>query len=470
MRSKPTAAIAAELSAWVIGAGSDSIPPQVRAFARLHMLDTLGCGLAAVGMDAAPAASRIALAQGGAAEASLLGESTCVPAALAALANGTRCHGLDYDDTHEAGICHASAVVAPAALAIGEARRSSGGDVLDAYLLGTEITARIAIRVAEGLYERGFHPTSVCGVFGATAAAARLLKLDARTTTNALGIAGSFASGLFAYLEDGSATKPLHAGWAAQAGVQAANLAAAGATGPERVLEGRFGLMDAYTGDRSDPNSVCEGLGETWQLTDLSLKAFPACHFTHSSTWAAAELAEEERLAPAEIDSITVRIPTAGVALVLDPLPAKREPKTPYDAKFSLPFTVAHRIVRGSLGLTAFAEEAIRDREVLALAARVNAEPLPEPCPSRFGGGARIETVDGRMLDRFVAHAPGSAQNPLPEEWAFAKFRSNAELALEPEHVSELLATLQALEDAPSIAAAMAPVRGAAAIGLDHEA
>jgi 2-methylcitrate dehydratase PrpD len=150
----------------------------VRPRAALLLLDTLGCGLAAVATGEAAAATAVAVDQGGREEATLLGAQPRVPAPVAALANGTRCHALDFDDTHERGICHSSAVVAPAALAAGEGRASSGREVLDAYVLGTEVALRIAIATADGLYARGFHPTPVCGAFGAAAAAARLLDLD----------------------------------------------------------------------------------------------------------------------------------------------------------------------------------------------------------------------------------------------------------------------------------------------------
>ena len=216
---------------------------------------------------------------------------------------------------------------------------------------------RIAVASSDGLYARGFHPTGVCGAFGAAAAAARLRGLGAREAAHALGVVGSFASGLFEYLSDGSATKPLHAGWAAQAGVHAALLAEAGATGPASVLEGRFGLLVSHTGSADAAEAIATGLGERWELDNVVVKPYPACHFAHSSTWAAAELCEERGLAPDDIATIVARIPPEGEPLVLDPLEAKRAPRTPYDAKFSLPFTIAHRLVHGRLEVASFSED-----------------------------------------------------------------------------------------------------------------
>lgn len=454
--------IAGLLATYAVEAQPDAIPAAVRERAMLHMLDTLGCGVAAVGTEAGGHASTVAAEQGGTAEASVLGADKLVPAALAALANGTRCHALDFDDTHEAGICHSSTVVIPAALAVGELRGASGSDVLDAYVLGSEVALRIAKATADGLYARGFHPTSVCGSFGAAAAAARLLGLDALETTNALGIVGSFASGLFAYLTDGSGTKPLHAGWAAQAGVQAALLARAGATGPAAVIEGRFGLVTSHSDRPIDSEAVTAGLGRSWEIDHSSIKPFPACHFVHSSTWAAASLVAEHSIELADIAEIVVRVPAEGEALVLSPLEAKHEPQTPYDAKFSLPFTVAHHLSRGDLGLSAFSAEAIRVPDVLALARRVRGETLSTP-PSRFAGGARIVLHGGAQFDRLVEFVPGSPKNRLDEQWLMAKFQANTELALDSPAARALASAILSLDETPSLAEAAALLRGARA-------
>jgi 2-methylcitrate dehydratase PrpD len=448
--------VAPELATFAVSTHARAIPARVRRRATLHMLDTIGCALAAVGTGAAEPATAVAMAQGGAQESALLGTPRRVPAALAALANGTRCHALDFDDTHERGICHSSTVVAPAALAVGEARQRAGAEVLDAYVVGSDVALRIAVATADGLYARGFHPTPVCGAFGAAAAAARLLGLHPTRATNALGIVGSFAAGLFEYLSDGSQTKPLHAGWAAQAGVQAALLAEAGATGPASVIEGRFGLVASHTDSAPSTTSITDGLADNWELEEVSIKPFPACHFTHSSTWAAAALADEHGLAHSDIAEIHVRIPAEGEPLVLEPLGDKQRPRTPYDAKFSLPFTAAHHLIHGRLGIDSFTPGSIREPEVLELAGKVRREPLREPAPSRFAGGARLVTHGGDQLDRLLPHVPGSPANPLDDDWLLAKFQANAELALGPAEAERLMKALLGLEDAPAVGPVLA--------------
>jgi 2-methylcitrate dehydratase PrpD len=424
----------------------DEVPADVAATAARHVLDAVGTALAAAGTGAGDHARTVAAAQGGVAEATAIGTDERLPAPLAAFANGTLAHALDFDDTHEASIAHVSAVVAPAALAAGEACGASGADVLCAYVAGVETIARLGV-ASPALYERGFHPTSVLGVFGATAAAARAQGLDQATTTHAIGIAGSFASGLFAYLDDGAATKPLHAGWAAQAGVQAVALARAGATGPARVIEGRFGLFFAHASGAFDLR--LDDLGSAWETGRVSLKAYPACHFSHAPVHQVASLG----VAPDDVAAIEVAVPPEGVALVLDPIGDKQTPRTPYDAKFSAPWCIAARLVTGRLDVRSFSTDAIADPAVLALAARVTGTDWgDEPPPSRFAGRVTVTTAAGDVLRSEPAGPPGTPAAPLTSDEVLAKFRANATLLVDDAAADRLAKRVLALGDAPDVA------------------
>ena len=302
----------------------------------------------------------------------MIGTAAGASASSAALANGMLCHGLDFDDTHADSICHVGVVVSPAAVAVAEATGASGRELVLALVAGSEIITRIGAAAVSGYMVRGFHPTSVCGVFGAAVAAARLHGLGPEQMASALGLTGSMAAGLFAYLGDGAATKPVHAGWAAHGGILAAELAAAGAEGPRAVFEDRFGFFAAYYDqDAGALETQLADLGRRFETPRIAFKPYPACHFVHSCLDAAATLLAAHPLAPEEIARITVAVPDPGIPLVLEPVGAKRDPRTEYDAKFSLQYSIAALIVHGHVGVETYTEQAIRDPAVLELAARV---------------------------------------------------------------------------------------------------
>src|SRR5581483_10519361 len=179
----------------------EDVPEEVRRHAKLHLLDTLGCGLAAHATGTATEGRQAMAELGGEPQATVIAHEAALPAPNAAFANAMLCHGLDFDDTHSDSVSHISTVTCPAALAAGEAQGLGGGDVLTAIVAGNEAITRIGAAASGLFHARGFHPTAICGIFGATSAAARLAGLDTRTTASALGIAGSMAAGLFAYLE-----------------------------------------------------------------------------------------------------------------------------------------------------------------------------------------------------------------------------------------------------------------------------
>ena len=357
------------------------------------MLDVLGCGLAAHGLGVA-GEGRATMAELGTGDATAIGLDTPLPAPHAAFANAMLCHGLDYDDTHSDSVCHITVVVVPAALAVAESLGRSGEDVLTAVTAGTEVVARIGMAASGAFHARGFHPTSVCGVFGATAAAARLAGLDVETTTSALGLAGSMSSGLMAYLNDGTPTKPVHAGWAAQAGVLAARLAAHGAAGPggrarrtvrplRRVRRRRrsphsrsSSTTSAAAGRRSA--SRTSRTRRVTSCTAPSVRPSPC-----STTWRSSE-----------IDEVTVTVPETLVPVILEPEDAKLQPRTTYEGKFSLQYSTAAMLVHGRVDLTTYTDDVLHDPHVLELAQKVRYEgrgfeTIRVPSPGRRASGRR---------------------------------------------------------------------------------
>jgi 2-methylcitrate dehydratase PrpD len=432
----------------------DGVPEDVVEAAKLHVLDVIGCGLAAHGLGIA-GEGRTAMAEfGGEPEATVIGLDRRLPAANAAFGNAMLCHGLDFDDTHSDSVSHVSTVVVPTAAALAEARGATGRELLTAVIAGNEIVTRIGMATPGAFHARGFHPTAICGIFGATAAAARLGGLSVADAASALGIAGSMASGLFAYLDDATATKPIHPAWAAHGALVAARLASLGAEGPPGVLEGRFGLYHAFVDTRIDLEPQLADLGERWETPRIAFKAFPACHFIHGSLGATASLGDVD---PDEVEDILVTVPEAGVSLVLEPAESKVAPRTDYEGKFSLQYSTAAMLVHRSVGLSTYTPEALADERVLDLTRKVRYETREYASyPAAFPGGVRIALRDGRILEADFPYQLGAPENPMSAEQVRAKFRENAALAgrsfealeeavLDLEHRDDLHAVLSTL-------------------------
>ena len=435
------------IAEWATTLTPDDIPEDVTEHAKLHFLDTIGCGYAASALGVATEGRTTMAELGGDGQASVIGLDGALPAPNAAFANGMLCHGLDFDDTHADSVSHVSVVVCPASLAAAEAQGASGAELLTAIVAGNEIVCRVGAAASGLFHARGFHPTAICGIFGGTAAAARLIGANADATASALGIAGSFAGGLFAYLDDATATKPFHPAWAAHGSLLAARLASLGGEGPTGVLEGRFGVYHAFVGAEKGELPIDEqlaDLGSRWETPRIAYKPYPACHFIHGSLGATAGLSP---LDPDEIEDVLVAIPEAGVALVLEPADRKVAPRTVYEAKFSLQYSTAAMLVHGSAGLSAYSDEAIADERVLDLARRVRYETREyDTYPGGFPGSVRITLRDGRVLEADLPYQRGGPENPLSADEVRAKFRENAGLALSAEDAESLEAAILSLE------------------------
>jgi len=456
-RDEPT--LSKQLAAFTAGLTYEGIPSRVVRAAKLHVLDLVGVALAAYGIDAATYAALATADLGGVGDASVIGQTDGRPAAVAALANGTLAHAIEFDDTHTGGIAHISAVVVPASLAVAEADQHSGRELLCAVVAGTEVTARIAIAAAPAYMKVGFHPTSVCGVFGAAAAACKLRGLDEPATANAFGIVGSFASGLFEYLGDGTTTKAVHAGWAAHAGIVAATLAQFGGDGPSEVLEGRFGLFPTYFGLNEPDLGADWDLGTRWETAGQALKPYPACHFINGALDAGRTMLALG-LDYHQVEQIVVAVPEPAVPLVLEPRAHKLRPRTPFEAKFSLPFSLASLLVHGQVNVETYALERLEDREVLCLARQIHHEieefeHYPRVLPTRVNAYMR----DGTVLTEL---SPKSAQpRPITAEETRSKFRRNVALSLEDAQADHLENELVGLEKSGDLRASLAVLRQA---------
>src|SRR2546425_724502 len=344
-----------QLAEFVAALRYEDLPPDVVAAAKRHMLDAVGVALAASAIGAGGPVIEMTRSWAGARESSIIGYDFGAPAPWAALANGTLTHALDFDDTHVESVVHPSAFVVPAAMAVGEEIGASGRDLIVAAVAGYEVSTRIGAAAPGRFHVRGQHTTGLCGTFGAAAVAGRLWGLTADEIAQAFGIAGSQSSGLFAYLADGSETKRFHAGWAAQGGIVAADLARRSFTGPATIFEGPHGFYDAFlTGESHDASRIVRGLGTEWESTRIAIKPYPACHFVHAFMDAARRLG----VRAGDVEEITCAVAPAAVGIVCEPREPRLAPGSTYAAQFSLPFAVASAVVGGREGLELFGPEA----------------------------------------------------------------------------------------------------------------
>lgn len=457
-----TVTIAAEIARWAADVSIEDVPDHVVDRALLHILDCVGLAYASSNYDFAKQALA-AVSEFGAGDTPVIGHSVRLSPRDAALLNGILVHGLDYDDTHLAGVIHASASALPTALSVASHRHLSGMDLLLGYLIALEVSSRVAAAGNSGLHAHGFHPTGVVGAFGSAVAAARLSGLNAEGIATAQGFVGSLASGVMEFLETGASTKRVHPGWAAVSGITAAEFAKHGFESPPAIYEGRFGLFALHTplGHDIDLSKATEGFGIDWELLRVGIKPYPACHFTHAFADAAQILLDTHGFGPADIESITCLVPEEIVPVVLEPAANKLRPRSDYDAKFSLPFIVSAIFNRGRFTLAELEDDVLRDPQILALAAKVKYEADPNKTfPKYFHGEVLVRLKDGRELRHRENDNRGSEERPLSREDIEAKYYDNMSLACNRGHAQRVHAAVMGLRDEGDSAVFAEALRG----------
>ncbi len=355
-----------------------------------------------------------------------IGHPRTLSAAGAALVNGTAAHGEDFDDTFEGGPVHAGAVVLPAVLAACERHNPDGVAALRGIAIGTEALCRLSLVVPKAVHKAGFHPTAVFGAMGAAAGVAAALRLDARQTVDALGIAGSMASGIIEYLAEGAWTKRMHAGWAAQSGLRAGLMARAGFSGPRTVFEGTHGLFHGFAHTtEGNYDALLGDFGTRWVTETLAFKPYPCGTMTHPYIDCARRLAARG-IKPEDIQEIVCDVGEGTVHRLWEPLAAKQRPANGYAGKFSQPHCIATALVRGNVGLGDFTDVAVKDPRVLAVAAKVRYRIDPQnPYPNGFTGHIRATLNDGRVIEERQPHFRGGAKEPLTRADIEDKFALN---------------------------------------------
>ena len=350
-------------------------------------------------------------------QASLLGRSEKVDIASAALLNGIASHTFDFDDTHLKTIIHPAGPVASPALALAEHLNLSGRALLDAMVIGIEVSCRVGNAIYPDHYDRGWHITGSTGMLGSAAACSRLLGLDVARTQMALGIAASQPIGVREQF--GTMTKPFHPGGAAKVGLMSALMAKHGYTASKRALEAPRGLMQVFS-DKTDWAEIGSGLGQSWEIALNTYKPFACGIVIHPSIDACVQLRRAHDLQAADIAKVTIRVHS----LVLE-LTGKKTPSSGLESKFSVYHSCAVGLLYGQAGEHEYSDEVVRRPEVLALRARVEA--ILDDAIGEASVDLTIRTTDGRELKLFVEHAIGSLERPMSNQQLQAKFRDQSE-------------------------------------------
>ena len=449
--------VAAALADWALNLSFSDLPDDVVRATRLRILDVIGLALAGGETQFGRGTRQAAMAMASDGPSRIWGTGDRVGLGAAALTNASCAQALEFDDTHNESIVHMSSPAVAAGLALADTRRVSGRELIAAVAVANEISCRAGSVASGQFHKRGLHPTGLFAPFGVTALAARVLGADSSTLAHAFGICGSFASGVLECWVDGTQSKFLHSGWAAQSGIAAALLADAGVSGPPRVFEGRFGLFASHLQDPDVPRDfgrLTNDLGSHWESRNSSFKPYPAAHVLHPYIDAVLRARREHAIAPSDVERIDCPVAAFIVPIVCEPVEEKVAPATQAHGRVCLQYTIAEALSLGALGRTAY--ESYNDAAIRALARRVHYYVDPDyPGPGRFKGAVHITLRDGHRIDVVQEHNLGSPENPMSESELRAKFDDNAVGVLDArqrERLAAAIADVAYLDDVSVIA------------------
>lgn len=440
-----------QVARFVVETRVDTIPREVAAAAKTAILDCLGVALAGSKEEGTRICAEQVRIEGARGVASLWGQGFKSSASLAALANGTATHALDFD--HGVYLGQPTSAVIPAVVSLAEALSASGRDLLEAYVAGFEATAKIAKSIPEEGHG-GWHGAGTLGTLGAALSCAKLLKLDVDRSRTALGIATSMASG--AACNYGTMTKPLGSGLAARSGVLAACLAQKGFTASATALESAAGFFDAFLSLPPDPAAM-EELGRTYELTrGLKIKPYPCGGLSHNAIDAVLEMRERDGITADCVESIRVDVAKHAYDRLVFQIP-----RTGLEGKFSMGYLLARAMIDGKISLDHFTDAAVREQPILEFAKRVHLEFNPDLADSSEGRPSKVEVrlKDGKILSRYVEYAKGGPQAPLSGQEMRAKFVDCARRAIDEaaiQGVVEYVERLETLKDVGDLCALLA--------------
>lgn len=459
-----TDSISRTLAGFVASTRYENLPQRTRDMAKRCLLDGLGVSLASTGLaEVCRPFVEFAVEQGGRPESTVFATGVRVPAAMAAFANGALAHALDFEDAHDRALLHPNAPTIPATLAVCEAVAPvDGKELIAALVLGCDVACRIGLALRVPLDEYGWYPPPIIAAFGTTAAVGRLLKLNESQLIDAFSLtlcqATCSAELKFSPHSDIRAVRDA---FPAQIGVTSALLARKGVKGFDRPFEGPAGFFALYARGAYEPEALAHALGERFEIDDIGFKPWPSCRGTHVYIEAAAQLVREHRIDPQDVAS--VRLIGSRLNLMLaEPVAQKQRPATAIDAKFSLPFTVATAMCRGTVTLDDFTEAALTNSAVLDLASCVYFEADSTRSgasgPDVLRGSVELALKDGKRVKLEIDEPSGSPRRPASDDALIAKFRDCCQRArAQPSATTidswvERIMSLEACPDAGEIA------------------
>jgi 2-methylcitrate dehydratase PrpD len=439
--------VTAKIAQFVVDTKFENLPPKAIGTAKVAVRDCLGVALAGSREEDAKICAEVARQEQAKEEASAIGQRFKTSALNAALANGTAAHAMDFDHSFTL-MGQPTAPIIPATVALGEALGASGRRILEAYAVGYEVTGKLVHSLRDSEHD-GWHAPSSVGTFGATAACAKLLGLNASKVEMALGMSASMAGGIVANF--GTMTKPLHVGLGARNGVLAAKLAAGGYTANGKAIESAFGFYKVlHPGTPIDEKPI-EELGNSYALISdgIRIKPYPCGGLTHQAIDAILEFRSKQGLTAEQVERIDVDVVKHTFERIVF-----KVPQTSIQGKFCMPYLVARALIDGKVSLHAFTDAAVREPQVLKFAERVQmnldnnlkkTDPGGRPCR------VTVRLKNGQTLVREAQHAKGGPEFPMTEEELRGKFTECAREALSESAAKQALEMIKALEQVENV-------------------
>lgn len=438
-----------------------NLPNSAITATKLDIFDTLATTIAGTSAPGIGELLDLLAEWGGNGQATVLVHGRRVLAHDAAWVNASMAHATDYDDTHDVAMLHAGVTVIPAALAAAELAGGVGGDeLLVGVTAGLDVVCRLGLASTIGIVESGFIFTQLLGTFGATLAAGRVMGLSPAAMVDALGIAYSQTAGNYQVIRDSALTKRMQPGFAAKTALISVQMAKKGIRGTQNTFQGVDGFYRVYLRDRYNPEVVTAGLGSRFEHENLSFKPYPCMRPLHVPIDAALEARRKWQLSPERIRRVEVRFNEHTYSAGCTPVEAKKAPRTPIDAQFSIPYVIAAALAHGRVGLADFTWAGVARREVLELAAKVDGvvdEELERGWRARVCPVViRIETTDGQLLELRVDHPHAMNQAEFADKLADCITASGRPMRKDmAANITSLVGRLESLPDISELVGAM---------------